>query len=298
MQHLLVIDPQNDFCDLPAELHAPQQAPSLPVRGAHADLQRLARWLDRVGAEIDAITVTLDSHHQLDVAHPGFWRTADGGEVAPFTAITAAELREGRFVVREPRHHDRVLHYLDELERRGRYTLMVWPVHCEIGSWGHAVHADLRASYNRWERARMQSVHMVMKGQNPFTEHYSAILAEVPDPEDPATQINRALLDRLAAAETLWVAGEASSHCVRATVLDLCEHLPHPERIVLLTDCMSPVAGFEAAHTEFLAEAQRRGVRLTTSENSTSERSDERTRRSEPEGRVNRSEIFAKAKIP
>ncbi|RYZ60832.1 MAG: cysteine hydrolase, partial [Proteobacteria bacterium] len=41
---LLVIDPQNDFCDLPATYLAPDSTPSLPVRGAHADLQRVASF--------------------------------------------------------------------------------------------------------------------------------------------------------------------------------------------------------------------------------------------------------------
>ena len=39
---LLMIDPQNDFCDLPPALCPPGEAPALPVAGAHADLQRLA----------------------------------------------------------------------------------------------------------------------------------------------------------------------------------------------------------------------------------------------------------------
>ena len=49
---LLIIDPQNDFCDLPLswQPHAPLTgyiiAPALPVAGAHADMQRLAAWTD------------------------------------------------------------------------------------------------------------------------------------------------------------------------------------------------------------------------------------------------------------
>ena len=45
---LLIIDPQNDFCDLPADwgmadpLSGQGVRPTLPVTGAHADMQRLA----------------------------------------------------------------------------------------------------------------------------------------------------------------------------------------------------------------------------------------------------------------
>ena len=105
--------------------------PALPVAGAHADMQRLARFIDAAAPALTAITVTLDSHHRLDIAHPTFWRTGDGQPVAPFTSITAAQVRAGDFL---PRHDDdlpRTLAYLQELETRGRYTLMVWPIHCD-----------------------------------------------------------------------------------------------------------------------------------------------------------------------
>jgi nicotinamidase/pyrazinamidase len=147
--HLLLIDPQNDFCDLPPAQCPPGEAPALPVTGAHADLQRVAALIDAAGGLLHDITVTLDSHQRLDIAHPAFWQTREGGPVAPFTSITAAQLRAGDFRTRDPAAAARAAAYVDALESRGRYTLMVWPVHCEIGSWGHAVHAAVRAAYNR-----------------------------------------------------------------------------------------------------------------------------------------------------
>lgn len=261
---LLIIDPQNDFCDLPPARCPPGNAPALPVAGAHADLQRLASFIDAAGDVLEAITVTLDSHERLDIAHPGFWCAADGSAVAPFTSITAAQLREGRFRPRDPALLSRAQAYVDALEAGGRYTLMVWPVHCEIGSWGHAVHDAVRAACNRWEERRRRPVERVLKGRNPYTEHYSALMAEVPDPADPATQLDRALLGRLAPAQPLLVAGEASSHCVRATVEHLVEHLGGGlGRIWLLADCMSPVSGFEAESESFLAAMRALGLRVT-----------------------------------
>lgn len=266
--HLLIVDPQNDFCDLP-ETYLPTDPltglahqPALPVAGAHADMQRLARFIDATAHALTSITVTLDSHHRLDIAHPTFWRAGNGDPVAPFTPITAAQLRAGEFV---PRHDDdlpRTLAYLDELEARGRYTLIAWPVHCEIGTWGHNVHADVRAAYGRWEEARQFIVRKVPKGANPWTEHYSALMAEVPDADDPRSQLNRGLLDSLDRADLILVAGEAGSHCVKATVEHLAEHLPggNLSRIVLLTDCMSPVAGFAQAQATFLQRMRDLGV--------------------------------------
>jgi len=260
--HLLLIDPQNDFCDLPPAWCPPGEAPALPVAGAHADLQRVAALIDAAGTRLDAITVTLDSHLRLDIAHPGFWQTGGGAPVPPFTAITAAQLRAGDFRPRDASALPQALAYVDELEARGRYTLMVWPVHCEIGSWGQAVHAEVRAAYNRWEEATQRSVQRVVKGSNPWTEHYSAVMAEVPRDDDPGTQLNQALIAQLARADRLLIAGEASSHCVRATTEHLADHLGGDlSRVWLLEDGMSPVAGFEREAAAFLDAMRSRGLR-------------------------------------
>jgi nicotinamidase/pyrazinamidase len=266
---LLIIDAQNDFCDLP-ESHRPldpltgaRQAPALPVPGAHADMLRLASLVRAAGGAIDGITVTLDSHHRFDIAHPTFWRQRDGSAVTPFSAISAAALRSGDYQPRDAAHLPRALAYLDALQAGDRYTLVVWPVHCQIGSWGQGLHADLAAACNAWEESRLRPLHAVFKGSNPWTEHYSALQAEVPAADDPATSLNNALLARLAGADTLLIAGQASSHCVKATVEHLVAHLPGgaPQRLLLLTDCMSPVTGFEPQAAAFLAAMQALGVR-------------------------------------
>ena len=268
---LLIIDPQNDFCDLP-EPYRPllpdgsRAAPSLPVPGAHADLLRVAQLIDGAGRNLSEISVTLDSHQRLDIAHPTFWQTATGDAVAPFTQIAAADVESGRFVPRLPGAGPRVLTYLQKLEAQGRYRHMVWPVHCEIGSWGHNVHGAVRAAYNRWEEQTLGSVRKVTKGENPWTEHYSAIRAEVPDDSDPATQTNVAFVAALRRADRLYVTGEAGSHCVKATVLHLVEQLTDAEvkKLVLVTDCMSAVTGFEADYQQFVADLRALGASISS----------------------------------
>ena len=47
--HLLVIDPQNDFCDLPPAWLPQDAAPALPVPGAHADMLRVAQLIREGG---------------------------------------------------------------------------------------------------------------------------------------------------------------------------------------------------------------------------------------------------------
>ena len=269
--HLLVIDPQNDFCDLPADLMPDGCAPSLPVTGAHQDMLRVAGLIRDGGAGLTQISVTLDAHHRYDIAHPTFWRSGSGGPVSPFTQISAQQLREGAFVPAADGALPRAQAYLDALESAGRYQLMVWPVHCEIGSWGQNIHAAVRAAYNAWEVSNLQVVAKLSKGSNPWTEHYSAVMAEVPDPQDAATQLNRAFLDTLLPAQQMYVTGEAGSHCVKASTEHIADYLqaqqgkPALARLVLLTDCMSPVTGFAAQQRDFLAAMHERGARLATS---------------------------------
>jgi nicotinamidase-related amidase len=259
--HLLIIDPQNDFCDLP-ESACGGNVPALPVAGAHADMLRLAALIERTGEGICDITITLDSHLRLDIAHPGFWRQGDGSSVAPFTLISAADVKSAKFLPRAADAMPRAIAYLDALEARGRYTHMVWPVHCELGSWGHNIHAAVRLACERWEDATGINAAKVLKGINPWTEHYSAICAEVPDPDSPDTLVNDALLDRLACADEILIAGEAGSHCVKSTVEDIAAYRPETAaRIVLLTDCMSPVAGFAEQQRAFIENMRSLGAR-------------------------------------
>jgi nicotinamidase-related amidase len=257
--HLLIIDPQNDFMDVPGA--------ALPVQGASADMRRLAGVIDHAGPRIAAITVTLDSHHSVGIERPALWKTGRGEAVQPFTQISAADVRAGTYLPRRDADLPRVLAYLDALEAGGRYRLMVWPVHCEIGSWGHNVQEDVRRAYNRWEQATLRPVHKVFKGMNAWTENYSALQAEVPDPQDPGTLLNGDLVRQLDRADEIWIAGEASSHCVRATTEHLAAHLPsrRMDKLVLLADCMSPVAGFEREAAAFLADLRAQGARVASS---------------------------------
>ena len=269
--HLLAIDPQNDFCDVPQSYLSANPtwgdvAPALAVPGAHQDMIRLSALVEQAGDGLDAIIVTEDTHEEYDIAHPAFWRRADGAPAVGFTPITAAEVRAGQFLPVVDSALPRTLAYLDELEARGRYTLMVWPKHCIDGSWGQQVHAEFQKACSGWSAATNRKVLTVAKGMNPWTEHYSAIQAEVPDAEDSQTQLNVELIATLDQADIILIGGEASSHCVRATTEHLVANLPSGrlERVILLTDCMSPVDGFAAQQAEFFADMQRRGVRLST----------------------------------
>lgn len=251
---LLIIDPQFDFCDPRGALFVP---------GADADMARLAAFVRRHGAAIDAIHVTLDTHHLLDIAHPIFWRDSDGKMPAPFTTIAAEDVAAGKWRTADGENQARAEAYVRTLEANGRYAPTVWPPHCLIGSIGHSVHSELFDALKDWETASGKSVNFVRKGENPLTEHYSAIQAEVPDAGDPATQRNDGLIDALREADQIYIAGEAGSHCIANTVRDLADAAPElVPRLTLLTDASSPVAGFADLQDAFLGDLTARGMRI------------------------------------
>ena len=210
--------------------------------------------------DLDAVHVTLDTHHLLDIAHPLWWQDAGGAHPTPFTIITDLN----PWHAANPAHQARSEAYVAALARNGRYPLCIWPPHCLIGSAGHAVAAELFTALCDWETRTGKSVHYVRKGENPFTEHYSAIAADVPDPDDPATLPNQALLAMLAQADEVIICGEAGSHCVASTVRDLVAHGIPAAKLTLLTDAFSPVPGFTHFQDAFLAELKAAGARLAT----------------------------------
>jgi nicotinamidase/pyrazinamidase len=283
--HLLLIDPQNDFCDLPVQWCPPAAFrpdfspdsvvyPALPVKGAHADMLRTASLLRTLADKISGITVTLDTHPAVAIERPAFWKAPYGLPIAPFTTVSAADVESGAIVPIRADRRAATIEYLEALEQQGKYKLMIWPPHCVEGTWGHAVHAAVGEALIAWEHSSQGTVAFTRKGMNPMTEQYSAVRAEVPVAGDEATECNQALLMRLVSHLSegdgrILVAGEASSHCVRATLEDLLfGHYAIPglaERLVILSDCMSPVAGFQAQGAAFFDRMRDIGARIATS---------------------------------
>lgn len=259
MKKLLLIDPQNDFCD--------QEAAALPVPGACADLTRLSEWMGRMESVLDDIIVTFDSHPSVAIERTSFWQDAEGRAVAPYTFVRLDDVVGGNIVPRQPKYRDAVIDFLRRLSERGSDGLIVWPVHCVLGTWGHNLYAPIAEAIASWERTHQRVVHRVLKGEAMLNEHFGVFEAEVPTPDIPATMYHVALAERLLDNTTqLIVAGEAASHCVAKSVEQLLRYArdPLPE-IVLLTDCMSPVSGFEAQTRQFFDRLIARGIHCRSS---------------------------------
>jgi nicotinamidase-related amidase len=255
--HLVVIDPQKDFCDPHGALFAP---------GADEDVARLAGLVDRLRDRIRDIHVTLDSHRKVDISHPMWWRDASGRTPDPFTAVTVADVESGRLTTARPDMRARSLRYLRALQAGGRYPHTIWPYHCLIGDEGHAMSDVLAGALHEWEE-RFAMVDFITKGSNPWTEHFSGVQAEVPDPDDASTQINTRFIRTLEDADVILMAGEALSHCVANTVRDIADQLAAPQyiaKIHLLRDATSNVPGFDAVGEQFVRDMTARGMHVTT----------------------------------
>jgi nicotinamidase/pyrazinamidase len=256
--HLIIIDPQQDFCDPKGNLF---------VAGADEDMKRLSAMVDRIGDKLDDIHVTLDSHHFVDIAHPIFWVDSNGKHPGPFTIISLDDVKAGKFQTTNPQFMSRAVDYVSALAKNGRYPLCIWPPHCLIGSAGYAVKPELYKALLEWEEKYFAMVDFVTKGSNIFTEHYSAVQADVPDPQDPGTMLNTRLIQTLLKADIIAISGEALSHCVANTITDIADNFGEDniKKFVLLEDCSSSVTGFEAMGDNFVKAMKKRGMKISNS---------------------------------
>ena len=233
----LGIDYQVDFMDLPNS--------ALPVLGANADAQSVAEWLTKFADQLTSLYLTQDSHHALDIAHPSWWKDVNGQLVNPFTAILPEDLTSGKFYPTV--HPTTSVKYVNDLTAQGEYVHFIWPEHCLIGTEGHAFQKDIQKAVANFERKTGRWVNFVTKGSNPFTEHFGAFRANIPQASDPSTQINQALLQQLQTLDVLYFTGEARSHCVANSLRQLCDEVPTLlPKLVILEDGMSDVPGLPA----------------------------------------------------
>jgi len=279
--HLLIIDPQNSFAKVvdPSDQQDFHNG-ELCVPGAWEDMVRVADMIDRIGDKIDDITVTLDSHHRLHIAHPMWWKDANGDRPQPFTSMreengiiigsqydaNGTPHDVGEFQTSRPAFHKHTIDYLRTLQTRGRYPHMVWPEHCLIGTPGHLIVEPLQKALFGWED-NIALVNKVTKGSNMHTEHFSAVKAEVEDSKDPSTQINADLISNLNEADEVLLSGEALSHCVANTVRDIADQFADDsfvKKIVLLEDATSSVTGFEGLGDAFVNDMKARGMKVST----------------------------------
>ena len=251
---LIAIDVQNTFCIPGFELFVGGRSGT----GAVDDNRRLCEFIYRTLRQLTHITATLDTHTAMQIFHPIFLVDGQGRNPAPLTLISYDDLLQGRWKFNpavadslkiDPQYgQQHLLHYAAELKARQKYDLTVWPYHVMLGSIGHALVPAVEEAIFFHTIARSNQASFEIKGDNPLTEHYSAIGPEVLDGPDGKriARKNHKFIQQLEAFDALYIAGQAKSHCVAWTINDLLsEILDHNKRLVekvyLLEDCTSPV---------------------------------------------------------
>ena len=258
---LLLVDTQVDFVHVDGALSVP---------GAVDDTRRTVEWIYRHVEQITAIAASLDSHTPVQIFFPTWWVGPEGKHPAPFTVITASDVRAGHWQPLFEAAWSR--RYVEELEAQTRKQLMIWPFHTMIGSPGHAITPALYEAIVYHATARQARPHFLQKGTIPSTEYYSILEPEVKVPQHPEGTLNTAFLALLSTFDSIYVAGQAKSHCVLETLASVMRHFAdRPDEISkwhILTDAMSSVAhpdiDFEGMAQEAFARFEARGMHLTT----------------------------------
>jgi len=241
---LLIIDPQNDF----------HEGGSLAVKGALADARRIAGLVNSY--RFDSIYVTLDTHQYVDIGHAIWWLNEEKEEPKPFAIITAKDVETGKWRAARPENQEWSLNYVRKLEAQKKFQHTIWPYHCIVGTKGHEVTPEINKELEIWARRNRRLVCYMWKGTNPKAEMYSAFKADVEVPGADETKLNRQVLDRLYRNDNIVICGQASSHCVRHSVVDMVEYFDKQRgvtpKLYLLRDCSSPVAGYRKQTEQFL----------------------------------------------
>jgi nicotinamidase-related amidase len=260
---MVLVDYQHDFVDPTGTLYVP---------GSQHDIARFLTWFYANAHKITSIYASLDTHLPFQIFYSSWWMNPETGEhPQPFTAITEDDIRNRRWVpVFQPEWSVRYIHLL---KQNAKKDLMIWPLHTMEGTLGHMLVAPISEAIAWHSAARNAQPTYIVKGRTTRTEYYGIFGAEVPDPEDPDSNLNVALLDAVMKHDKVYIAGEAKSHCVLETERQLVTRFGNrPElmkRLHFLRDCTSsvqhPIIDFDALAEAELAAMERQGVQLILS---------------------------------
>jgi nicotinamidase-related amidase len=260
--HLLLIDLQSDFCFPDGTLYVGGRSGT----GAVDDNRRIAEFIYRNLGVLTRITPTMDTHFPIQIFLPSFWVDEDNNPLLPHDVITGdlTIIRQGKsagtatpsravagsicdgnytWLCRQARF------YCQELEKGGKYQLYIWPEHCMLGSDGHVLAGVIQEARMFHSYIRAVQSEVEVKGGNPLTENYSVFAPEVLMRFDgvPMASKNVRFLKRLLEADTVIIAGQAASHCVKSSVDHLLSEIATQDpalakKVYMLSDCTSAVA--------------------------------------------------------
>lgn len=250
---LLIIDPQNDFCSKNGALY---------VEGAEDDMKRLADIIDKYGEKISGITISFDMHKSFHIASPAFWVDRAGQHPEPFTVIKKDDVAKGVYSASNDVYENLALDYVSDLESNGRYDLCIWPPHCVVGSEGALLYEPIFEAVERYNAKKLNGTEYIFKTMNPFTEQYSVIKADVNLGDKESAIACAKIMNVVSRSDIILVSGEALSHCVANTVMDIAANNGYDlSKFILIEDTTTNVAGFEYLGEKFIEQASSMGMK-------------------------------------
>jgi len=261
---LLLIDCQIDFC-------LPPPIGQLYVDNSEIDMFRIIDLIINNMNKITTIYPTLDTHMVFQIFYGYWWVDENGKNPAPYTVITSTDIEAGKFKpVIDPIWS---LDYVKTLEKQANKPLMIWPEHTMLGTPGHALVPSLYEICYYHAAVRRSQISFQLKGDVPETEMFGIFRPEVLVPKNPRGGINTAFLNLMGRYDRLLVAGQAKSHCVLESLLQLYLFFKdQPEvlkKIWILKDCMSsvkhPTIDFEAIANAEFAKFEKAGLNIVNS---------------------------------
>ncbi len=250
----VAVDVQNTFCIPGFELYVGGRSGT----GAIDDNRRLCEFIYRNLAVITQICPTMDTHQTMQIFHSIYLVNDKGEHPPPFTLISEEDILKGvwkfnpalcySFQIDEDYGQRHLLYYAKKLKEGGKYDLTIWPYHGMLGGVGHALVAAVEEAIFFHGIARYSQPDFHIKGDKPFTEHYSVLGPEVLKGHqgEPIGQKSDKIFRKFLQFDAVVIAGQAKSHCVAWTIDDLLEDILAQDRklvekVYLLEDCTSPV---------------------------------------------------------
>jgi len=251
---LVAVDVQNTFCIPGFELYVSGRSGA----GAVDDNRRLCEFIYRNLDVITQICPTMDTHQAMQIFHPIYLINDTGGHPRPFTLVSEEDVETGTwkfnpalcysFQIDQEYGNRHLLHYTRKLKDGGKYNLTVWPYHAMLGGIGHALVASVEEAIFFHSVARYSQADFHVKGDKPFTEHYSVLGPEVTEGPggEPIGLKSDKFFRKLLEYDAVVIAGQAKSHCVAWTIDDLLQDIRARDvslvqKVYLLEDCASAV---------------------------------------------------------
>ena len=255
---LLVIDMQNDFCEINAPLRVPY---------AGVDCMLAADFI-RNNHYIDKIYLSLDTHQIHQIFHPGFWEP----QPKPFSNITLEDFKNNRWkpsnaainISQEYLGEVTIEEYIEHYLKTTPYPLTIWPLHALLGSHGHSLHPSVHRAAAEHSIKNGYNLSYMLKGYHPLTEFYSIwtpAVAVLPDGESLGVTTNERYFNELREFDKVYIVGEAKSHCVLWTITDMLNYF-EPGQLCAVTNIMSSIDGCKDATDLAFIELEKKGVHM------------------------------------